>query len=74
MWLAASHIALRIMAAGVFLSGVLMIPFGFIPMMPFVLALPVLAFGIALSARDGLAMVLGCALYAAPLWLAWHKL
>lgn len=34
----------------------------------------VLAFGIALSARDGLAMVLGCALYAAPLWLAWHKL
>lgn len=61
----------RLAALGALISGATAIPLGFIPMLPLFLSLPVLCFGAALTARDGLVMLMGLAAYAPALYALW---
>ena len=72
--MAAGPVALRIAAAAVMLAGAVMIPIGFVPLLPLLLGLPVLAIGLGLMARDGLFVCLGLAAFAAPAWLVLRTL
>ncbi len=62
-------LAERAMALGVLAAGLIVIPFGFIPFLPFVVSLPVLCFGLGLAARDGLAALLGFTAFAPAIWM-----
>jgi hypothetical protein len=68
-FLASGPLALRAAAAAVTAAGLVMIPLGFIPLMPFFLGLPVLAIGLGLMARDGLFVSAGFAAFAPVIWL-----
>lgn len=69
VFMAAGPIALRVAAAAVMLAGAMMIPIGFIPFLPLLLGVPVLAIGLGLMARDGLFVALGLVAFVAPVWL-----
>lgn len=58
-WLASGPVPTWIVAAVTVLCAVIMIPVGFIPLMPFVFGLPIVFFGLGLMARDGLVTGLG---------------
>lgn len=47
-------------------------PLGFVPFGPFLPGLTVLVFGLAIASRDGLLLILACALLAASVWLLMH--
>ena len=52
-------------------------PLGFVPFGPFLPGLTVLVFGLAIASRDGLLLILACALLAASLWLLerlWNRI
>jgi hypothetical protein len=68
-FLAEGAVALKIAALAMVLLGILMIVIGFIPALPFLLGLPVLCFGIGMTARDGYVMALGYALILPPVIL-----
>jgi hypothetical protein len=59
----------RAIALGVMCAGLIVIPFGFIPFLPFVVSLPVLCFGVGLAARDGLFALAGFAAFAPVIWM-----
>ncbi|PRX35329.1 Uncharacterized conserved protein [Meinhardsimonia xiamenensis] len=60
------------LAAG--LAGLIMVPLGFIPFLPFVLGLALVIIGLALAARDGLAMLAGCAVFVPAGWILLGRL
>lgn len=74
VFMAAGPVALRVAAAAVMLAGALMIPIGFIPLLPLLLGVPVLAIGLGLMARDGLFVCFGLGAFAAPAWLVLRTL
>lgn len=68
--LTTGRVATRITGLAVVLSGVIMIPLGFIPMLPFILGLTTLVLGLGLTARDGVLILIGYALFAVGLYFA----
>lgn len=67
--LADDPVASRIVAAVAVVTALLLIVFGFIPFLPMVLGLNLAAFGLGLTARDGLLVIAGYGLFAGGLWL-----
>lgn len=68
--LTTGRVSTRITGLAVVLSGVIMIPLGFIPMLPFILGLTTLVLGLGLTARDGVLILIGYALFAVGLYFA----
>jgi len=54
--------------------GVAMVFIGFVPLLPILLALPVLVFGIGLTMRDGLVVLVGHTALLPALFLSWRNL
>lgn len=67
-WLADGVIPDTIIALAVLINAALMIIFGFIPLMPFFVGLPILLFGLGLTMRDGLVTGLGYLIMGAAIW------
>lgn len=65
-FLASGPLGPRVAAAAVMGAGAVMIPLGFIPFLPLLVGLPVLAIGLGLMARDGLVVALGYVTLFAP--------
>lgn len=67
-----SMVMSRVVALVLILTGAVIIVAGFIPGLPFVLSLHVLILGMALSARDGLAALVGYSLLMPEILLIWR--
>jgi len=58
-------LALRLIGVGVIFAGLLLIPFGLVPLLPFAIGLTTLLLGLGLTARDGVVTLIG---FAALAW------
>ncbi|MEM6618874.1 MAG: exopolysaccharide biosynthesis protein [Pseudomonadota bacterium] len=67
-WAAEGFLSTALIALAVIINAVLMILFGFIPFMPFFVGLPIVLFGIGLTARDGVVTGLGYGIMALAIW------
>jgi hypothetical protein len=65
--LAASQFAYLFIASALFFTAIIMFFVGFIPGLPFLLAWPILLFGLGLTARDGGAIMAGITLFLMPM-------
>ncbi|MEM7441035.1 MAG: exopolysaccharide biosynthesis protein [Pseudomonadota bacterium] len=68
-WLAEGTLPNIVIALAVIVNATVMIIFGFIPLMPFFVGLPILLFGLGLTARDGLVTGIGYLIMGAALWV-----
>ena len=69
-WLATGPVATTLIAAATCVTAALLIPLGFIPLLPFVFGMNLLFFGLGLMARDGLVVGFGYLTFAAGLFTA----
>ena len=65
-------VAPRIAAACLILAGLIMVPLGFVPLLPLALGCAALLLGLALTVKDGAVAALGYLVFAVGLWLAWR--
>ncbi len=72
--LASGPVSLRIAGLAILLAGTMLIPLGFVPLIPFFLGAPVLVIGMAMTTRDGLAMIFGLILFALPIYALYRTL
>ncbi|MBV0911453.1 exopolysaccharide biosynthesis protein [Rhodobacteraceae bacterium ASV31] len=72
--LASGPVSLRVAALALLMAGLLLIPLGFVPLVPFLMGVPVLVIGMAMTARDGAAMVVGLLLFILPGWMLYRTL
>ncbi|WP_083191213.1 exopolysaccharide biosynthesis protein [Salipiger sp. CCB-MM3] len=66
-WAASGTIS-RVIAVLLIFAGAAVIGLGFVPGLPFLVAVPVLLFGLGLTLRDGLLIILAFALLGPALW------
>lgn len=71
-FLAASRPAVVALGLVLAATGLVLIFIGFVPFLPFVLALHVVLIGIGLTMRDGIVVLLGLALLLPEVWLLWR--
>lgn len=68
VWLASGLLPTTVIALAVTVNAALMIIFGFVPLFPFVVGLPIFLFGLGLTTRDGLVTALGYAVMGGAIW------
>lgn len=71
--LANGMVARRVAGLAIVASGLVLIPLGFIPLVPFFVSIPAIIVGMAMTARDGVAMSFGLFLFVLPAWIIYRS-